>query len=193
MLSLTISSSFIYGQSEKIDEYFKTEVPILLMDFGELTYTELVDVIGPDSTVFELSNELNFYYARIRADQFGMPIVLSMPIIIDGEKIAVFIPQDDSKVSSFIKLLSQNMNSSLDKEAIAERLFIFLREVLLENRTAELANFELERTNTKTVLDGENINVIEIGLFKGYSGTEKMHQTRKLTVLFSENELKGIK
>jgi len=194
ILSLLIISSLrLLGQSEEIDNYFKTEISEISMDFGELTYLDLMDIVEPDSIVSELSDNLTFQYAEIRADQFGMPIALSIPLIIDKERKAVFIPKDVSHATSFMKLLSENINPDLNKEDIAERLFVFIEKTLLQTWTMGLENFELKDTNIQTVVEGENVRVIEIGFFEDNLGTKKMHQIHDITVLFSDNMLKEIK
>jgi hypothetical protein len=129
----------------------------------------------------------------MRADQFGMPVALSVPVIIDEQTIAVFIPNDDSQVSTLIKFLSENINPGFNKEALAKRLFTFIKPILTQSRTMGLDNFDLKKTNIQTVKDGENVKAIEIGFFENHLGTKKMQQIRGKTILFTDNKPTGIK
>lgn len=188
-----VSTLQLFGQSDRIDDYFRTEITELSMEFGNLAYLDLLDLVQPDSIVSELSEELKFQYAEIRADQFGMPIALSIPVIIHEEEIAVFIPNDTSKVNSFIKLLSENISPDLNKEAISERLFIFIRQIMTQTWTMGLENYDLKETNVQLVNESGNVRVFEIGFFEDNLGTQKMHQIHDITILFSDYKLNGIK
>ena len=65
MSLLIISSSRLFGQSEEIENYFKSEITEISMDFGDLTYLDLMDIVERDSIVSELSDKLTFHYAEI--------------------------------------------------------------------------------------------------------------------------------
>lgn len=184
-----------HGQSgvhDKIDTYFKTKIKVVSTEFGDLLYSELRNIETPDSNTFQLSDELEFYYAEIIAEQFGMPITLAIPTILHGEEIAVYLPGDNEQKEIFIELLGLSQNPHLDKEAISKNLFNFIRPVLMERRTIETENADIVERNIQLLNKNDAIQLTEIGSFIENGENKGEFVTMEITFLFRDNKIIGI-
>jgi hypothetical protein len=180
------------GASDKIDRFFKTEIKEVSTEFGDLVYSELKKIEIPDSNTLQLSDKLEFYYAEIRADQFGMPIALTVPTLLHGEEIAVYLPGDNDQKKKFIELLGLHQNPHLDKETISKNLFNFIRPVLMESRTIETQNADIVETNIQVLNENNAIHLTEIGSFIENGVNKGDHVTMEITFLFRDKEIIGI-
>jgi hypothetical protein len=177
----------------EIGSYFSGDKNYLTTEFGDLNFVKVDNVVAlENSSLTQFYAKSKLYYVDLHVEQFGMPIVLTCPLVFLEGDLALYAGNDEAVIKTFIEALGKRQLNTDEYEEYSKALFDFLKPALIETRPQDCSDCQVKSSKLLAEVSAGHVLVQQLTTLEGVDKVVSEFPIRTVEFSFSEGHLDTI-